>query len=156
MKLKKLLLVIEIILAIFLIIGIVYLSYKLYLKVMGIQDYAQVGNREIFYTCGSKYGDATIYENGLMIIKDGMKEKAKINLSKDEIKEIKKLINKDKKDHSEETFPDSGNGWINTDRVVKCYGYYYSILDPAIPRTVYNGDYSEKYVFKLLEKYSNN
>lgn len=44
MKLKKLLLVIEIILAIFLIIGIVYLSYKLYLKVMGIQDYAQVGN----------------------------------------------------------------------------------------------------------------
>lgn len=29
-------------------------------------------------------------------------------------------------------------------------------LDPAIPRTVYNGDYSEKYVFKLLEKYSNN
>ena len=94
MKLKKLLLVIEIILAIFLIIGIVYLSYKLYLKVMGIQDYAQVGNREIFYTCGSKYGDATIYENGLMIIKDGMKEKAKINLSKDEIKELKKLINK--------------------------------------------------------------
>ncbi len=152
MKLKKLLLVIEIILAIFLIIGIVYLSYKLYLKVMGIQDYAQVGNREIFYTCGSKYGDATIYENGLMIIKDGMKEKAKINLSKDEIK----VINKDKKDHSEETFPDSGNGWINTDRVVKCYGYYYSILDPAIPRTVYNGDYSEKYVFKLLENYSNN
>ena len=144
MKLKKLLLVIEIILAIFLIIGIVYLSYKLYLKVMGIQDYAQVGNREIFYTCGSKYGDATIYENGLMIIKDGMKENAKINL------------NKDKKDHSEETFPDSGNGWINTDRVVKCYGYYYSILDPAIPRTVYNGDYSEKYVFKLFEKYSNN
>ena len=156
MKLKKLLLVIEIILAIFLIIGIVYLSYKLYLKVMGIQDYAQVGNREIFYTCGSKYGDATIYENGLMIIKDGMKEKAKINLSKDEIKVLKKLINKDKKDHSEETFPDSGNGWINTDRVVKCYGYYYSILDPAIPRTVYNGDYSEKYVFKLFEKYSNN
>ena len=150
------LLVIEIILAIFLIIGIVYLSYKLYLKVMGIQDYAQVGNREIFYTCGSKYGDATIYENGLMIIKDGMKEKAKINLSKDEIKELKKLINKDTKDHSEETFPDSGNGWINTDRVVKCYGYYYSILDPAIPRTVYNGDYSEKYVFKLFEKYSNN
>ena len=146
MKLKKLFLI-------FLIIGIVYLSYKLYLKVMGIQDYAQVGNREIFYTCGSKYGDATIYENGLMIIKDGMKEKAKINLSKDE---LKKLINKDKKDHSEETFPDSGNGWINTDRVVKCYGYYYSILDPAIPRTVYNGDYSEKYVFKLLEKYSNN
>ena len=91
---------------------------------MGIQDYAQVGNREIFYTCGSKYGDATIYENGLMIIKDGMKEKAKINLSKDEIKELKKLINKDKKDHSEETFPDSGNGWINTDRVVKCYGYW--------------------------------
>ena len=41
MKLKKLLLVIEIILAIFLIIGIVYLSYKLYLKVMGIQDYAE-------------------------------------------------------------------------------------------------------------------
>ena len=74
----------------------------------------------------------------------------------DEIKELKKLINKDKKDHSEETFPDSGNGWINTDRVVKCYGYYYSIQDPAIPRTVYNGDYSEKYVFKLLEKYSNN
>ena len=69
---------------------------------------------------------------------------------------LQKLINKDKKDHSEETFPDSGNGWINTDRVVKCYGYYYSILDPAIPRTVYNGDYSEKYVFKLLEKYSNN
>ena len=156
MKLKKLLLVIEIILAIFLIIGIVYLSYKLYLKVMGIQDYAQVGNREIFYTCGSKYGDATIYENGLMIIKDGMKEKAKINLSKDEIKELKKLINKDKKEHKEKTFPDSGNGWINTDRVVKCYGYYYSILDPAIPRTVYNGDYSEKYVFKLFEKYSNN
>ena len=94
MKLKKLLLVIEIILAIFLIIGIVYLSYKLYLKVMGIQDYAQVGNREIFYTCGSKYGDATIYENGLMIIKDGMKEKAKINLSKDEIKELKKELRK--------------------------------------------------------------
>lgn len=44
-----------------------------------------------FNTCGSKYGDATIYENGLMIIKDGMKEKAKINLSKDEIKELKKL-----------------------------------------------------------------
>ena len=87
------LIIASIILAIFLIIGIVYLSYKLYLKVMGIQDYAQVGNREIFYTCGSKYGDATIYENGLMIIKDGMKEKAKINLSKDEIKELKKLIN---------------------------------------------------------------
>jgi putative transcriptional regulator len=101
MKLKKLLLVIEIILAIFLIIGIVYLSYKLYLKVMGIQDYAQVGNREIFYTCGSKYGDATIYENGLMIIKDGMKEKAKINLSKDEIKELRESTGMNRKEFCE-------------------------------------------------------
>ena len=95
---------------------------------------------------------------GILIISmcnfDEVKEAFELNIITTTIQS--KLINKDKKDHSEETFPDSGNGWINTDRVVKCYGYYYSILDPAIPRTVYNGDYSEKYVFKLFEKYSNN